>query len=71
MLDLLRTLSVELLKVQQDAAYQTTGNILAGFLDGLEGACPSVIPPGPSPEGLWSTGFEVGHSLHRGASRHL
>lgn len=69
-LDLLSKLSDELLNVQQEEAYQTTGWVLRGLVDGFEGGM--FKAPANDREGdLWVTGYQVGQSLTRGAGRHL
>lgn len=68
-LDLLDTLATELLKVEQDAAYQTTGMVLRGLVDGFEGS--GTSPTTPAGADLWATGVQVAQSLSRGGTRHL
>lgn len=71
--DLLRKLAAELLKVETEPAYLTSGAVLLGVVDGLDvsGSMGAIIPIPVSEVEQYSVGWQVGESLLRGASRHL
>ena len=66
-LDLLRKLADELIKVDQEPSYVTAGDVLAGVLDAIEP--PAGIVPTYSTERM--VGWQVGTSLLAGGGRHL
>lgn len=67
-LDLLRKLADELLKVRAETAYVASGNVLLGMVDAFD-------PPGSGETREQSqeylSGLLTGESLRRGASRYL
>jgi hypothetical protein len=73
-LDLMRKLAGELLKVETESAYLTSGAVLLGLIDGAEwdGAdSDEIVPIPPAELDRYNVGYQVGQSLLRGASRHL
>lgn len=70
--DLIRKLAAELLKVDTEPAYLTSGAVLLGMVDGLDPIDSGEVIPIPVAEvDQYNVGWQVGESLLRGASRHL